>query len=66
MSTPGRLLIVSNRLPVSAGLSDGALQLSSADGGRSASIRHNRCHGEVTSRACSAVSATPSCCNSAS
>lgn len=39
MSTPGRLLIVSNRLPVSAGLSDGAVHLSSADGGLATGLR---------------------------
>jgi trehalose 6-phosphate synthase/phosphatase len=39
MSTPGRLLIVSNRLPVSAALSDGAVRLAAADGGLATGLR---------------------------
>jgi trehalose 6-phosphate synthase/phosphatase len=39
MSTPGRLLIVSNRLPVSAELSDGVVGLSTADGGLATGLR---------------------------
>ena len=39
MSTPGRLLIVSNRLPVSATLCDGAVRLSTADGGLATGLR---------------------------
>jgi trehalose 6-phosphate synthase/phosphatase len=39
MSTQGRLLIVSNRLPVNATISDGALQLATADGGLATGLR---------------------------
>ncbi|HUE88143.1 MAG TPA: bifunctional alpha,alpha-trehalose-phosphate synthase (UDP-forming)/trehalose-phosphatase [Vicinamibacterales bacterium] len=39
MSTLGRLLIVSNRLPVSALVSDGVVRLSAADGGLATGLR---------------------------
>jgi trehalose 6-phosphate synthase/phosphatase len=39
MPTTGRLLIVSNRLPVSATVSDGAVRLSNADGGLATGLR---------------------------
>jgi trehalose 6-phosphate synthase/phosphatase len=39
MPTTGRLLIVSNRLPVSATVGDGALRLSNADGGLATGLR---------------------------
>jgi trehalose 6-phosphate synthase/phosphatase len=39
MSIPGRLVIVSNRLPVSAALIDGGVRLSAADGGLASGLR---------------------------